>query len=42
MPGVLSAYGMLVADMSAEYATSVLSLAADLMVDVAVMPQRPA
>jgi N-methylhydantoinase A len=31
MPGVLSAYGMLVADVSAEYATSVLSLAADLI-----------
>ena len=33
MPGVLSAYGMLVADMSAEYATSVLSLAADLIAE---------
>ncbi|MFN8469668.1 MAG: hydantoinase/oxoprolinase family protein [Caldilineaceae bacterium] len=33
MPGVLSAYGMLVADMSAEYATSVLSLAADLVAE---------
>ena len=33
MPGVLSAYGMLVADMSAEYATSVLSPAADLIAE---------
>ncbi len=33
LPGVLSAYGMLVADMSAEYATSVLSLAADLIAE---------
>ena len=37
MPGVLSAYGMLVADMSAEYATSVLSLAADLIAEPSVL-----
>ena len=33
MPGVLSAYGMLVADVSTEYAASVLSLAADLIAE---------
>lgn len=33
LPGVLSAYGMLVADVSAEYATSLLSLAADLIAE---------
>ena len=33
IPGVLSAYGMLVADMSAEYATSVLGAADDLLAD---------
>jgi N-methylhydantoinase A len=33
IPGVLSAYGMLVADMSAEHATSVLCPAEDLIAD---------
>ncbi len=37
MPGVLSAYGMLVADMSAEYATSVLSPVAQLLADPATL-----
>ena len=42
IPGVLSAYGMLAADMSVEYATSVLKAVEDLLADPSVLREAAA